>query len=73
MSDAPTKMLTSVHIRVTSRAELDEELERGVYQLRSAAQQDRQGILVTRHSPYDFVLELHRDVPFGLTLEKQMW
>jgi hypothetical protein len=62
------------HVRVNCRADLENELERGVLQLRAIAQTigDR-GILITRHSPYEFVLELHNDVPFGQTLEKRCW
>jgi hypothetical protein len=60
----------ALHVQVNCRA----DLERGVLQLRGIAQAtgDR-GILITRHSPYDFVLELHNDVPFGPTLEKHSW
>jgi hypothetical protein len=30
------------------------------------------GILVTRYSPRDFVLQLHTDVPFGITREQSL-
>lgn len=31
------------------------------------------GIMVTRHSAWDFTVELHPDVPYGQTHETQLW
>ena len=54
------------------RAHMDEELDRTVNLLVGHALLRREmGILVTRHSPRDFTVELHPEVPFGVTYERQ--
>lgn len=60
-------------IRVTDRQDMDLQLHRGVARLRERALSygDR-GILVTRHSSKDFTLELHPNVPYGTTLERDV-
>lgn len=62
-------------IRVDRRADLDAMLDAGVNLLRKRTKSldSVRGILVTRHSPSDFTLEIHPDVPFGTTREKQEW
>lgn len=56
------------------RAHMDEELARSVNLLIEHAQLRRDmGILVTRRSMRDFTVELHPEVPFGFTRERQTW
>jgi hypothetical protein len=59
-----------VRIVVANRTEMDLQLQASMDVLveRAGLHRDR-GILVTRHSPRDFTLELHRDVPYGETME----
>ena len=61
-------------IRVFNRADMDAKLTKAEAQLRHLARQDKdRGILITRHSPWEFTLELHHRVPFGTTLEIHAW
>ncbi|MFC0488618.1 hypothetical protein [Sinomonas atrocyanea] len=63
-----------IEIRVESRRNMEYELEQAVRTLRERAEQIKdRGILVTRRSPQDFTIELHPDVPYGLTKELQNW
>ena len=57
-------------VLVETRAHLEPRLESAMAKLLSRAmiQRDR-GIMVTRHSPNKFILELHPGVPFGMTQE----
>jgi hypothetical protein len=63
-----------VRFTATTRRDMEARLEAAVEYLRGRARSsvDR-GILVTRHSPWDFTLELHESVPYGTTLECQEW
>lgn len=67
---APRKLT----IRVVDRADLDQRLDDCVLKVRAAALSagDR-GILITRHTARDFTIELHPEVPFGCTYERQEW
>ena len=68
---APTSCIT---FTARDRTHMDEELDRSVNLLVGHALQRREmGILVTRHSPRDFTVELHPEVPFGVTHERQTW
>jgi hypothetical protein len=55
---------------VANRTEMDLRLQETMEVLieRAVHHRDR-GILVTRHTPRDFTLELHREVPYGETKE----
>ena len=56
------------------RAHMDEQLDYCVNLLLDhALLRPEMGILVTRHSPCEFMVELHPDVPFGVTFERQAW
>lgn len=61
-------------VRAETRPNLDRELDDATARLleRALIRRDR-GILVTRHSPTQYSLELHQDVPFGVTLELDAW
>ncbi|GAP60752.1 hypothetical protein AHiyo1_43380 [Arthrobacter sp. Hiyo1] len=53
---------------------MDEQLVRSVnYLVEHALRRPETGILVTRHSPCDFTVEFHPDVPFGVTYERRNW
>jgi AmiR/NasT family two-component response regulator len=63
-----------IQVRVIDRGRMEQQLESAVAPLlqRALLERDR-GILVTRHSPMDFTVQLHPSVPFGVTLEKREW
>jgi len=51
--------------------EVDQTLNSRVHELQTRALAQRTaGILVTKHAPGRFTLELSHDVPFGYTYEK---
>jgi hypothetical protein len=63
-----------LHIRVQKRSQLEEQLDKAVDILAARSpQRGGTGILVARHSPRDFTLQLHPDVPFGTIQERQEW
>ena len=63
-----------IAFKVQDRAHMDEQLDYNVsLLLEHAMLHRRMGILVTRHSPCDFTVELHPAVPFGVTHERQDW
>ncbi|WP_432246133.1 hypothetical protein ACRB8A_19820 (plasmid) [Arthrobacter sp. G.S.26] len=63
-----------LHVRVQKRRHLEEQLDTAVDILAERARlRGGQGILVARHSPRDFTLQLHPDVPFGTIQERQEW
>jgi hypothetical protein len=65
---------TIITFHVGSRADMESSIETGESLLRTSALQTAdKGILVTRHSPHDFTMELHPEVPFGTTRERQEW
>ncbi|MBT2566286.1 hypothetical protein J7I84_07200 [Arthrobacter sp. ISL-85] len=58
-------------VTVTDRDSRDVDLEAAVIAMREQALLGgRQGILVTRHAPGKFTVELSDDVPFGFTHER---
>lgn len=68
----PLERSVTVHAR--DRIDLEIQLELVTERLRQgAALEDRCGILVTRHSAFDFTVEAHPDVPYGMTREKSSW
>lgn len=63
-----------IRITVTSRSDLESQVEGAVESLLRDHQRIKdRGILVTRHSPWEFTVELHPGVPFGVTQEKDEW
>jgi hypothetical protein len=65
-----------IMVRALSRKEMDQELETGVATLRRMVMAScgrRRGILLTRLSPNDFRIELHETVPYGETIEREVW
>lgn len=54
---------------------MDEKLEAGIAHLQKQRTHLNwtHGILVTRTSATEFTLEIHSDVPFGITREKHDW
>ncbi|AOT02556.1 hypothetical protein [Arthrobacter sp. U41] len=61
-------------VTATDRASMDRELDEAVTAARERAMRERcRGILVTRHGPNCFTVELSETVPFGLTRERQEW
>ena len=65
--DAPANHVRTV---VKTRRGMDLELQtRMAVLVKRAAHYGDRGILVTRHSPCDFMLELHTGVPYGETME----
>ncbi|MDR6688656.1 hypothetical protein J2Y41_004251 [Arthrobacter sp. 1088] len=68
MNAVPAPARLTVH--ADSKADLDLQLDKSIASLRETAMIHRdRGIMVTRHAPGKFTLELHPKVPFGLTLE----
>lgn len=63
-ADGPIRLI------VRDRADLERQLGQATESLTGRARElgDR-GILVTRKSANEFIVELHPDVPFGLTRE----
>lgn len=57
-----------------SKAQMELQFEVALSHLLEHAmiRRDR-GIMITRHSPYQFTLELHPDIPFGVTRELDAW
>jgi hypothetical protein len=63
-----------LHVRVQDRRHLEEQLDKAVDILASRSlRHGGKGILVARHSPRDFTLQLHPDIPFGTIQERQEW
>lgn len=63
-----------VRFTAVTRSDMEAKLETAVEHLRGRARSGLgRGILVTRHSPWEFTLELHPSVPYGTTLECQEW
>jgi hypothetical protein len=61
-----------MEIVVHHAREMDRALDSGVRKLQAVAlARGAGGILVTKHAPGRFTLELSHDVPFGYTHEKQ--
>lgn len=57
-------------IQATTRSEADEKLDASIQQLRALAQENPvRGILVTKHGPGRFTVELNDHVPYGETWE----
>lgn len=57
-------------IQATTRSEADEKLDASIQQLRALAQENPvRGILVTKHGPGRFTVELNDQVPYGETWE----
>lgn len=68
MTILPTGKL---EITVDDARKLEQALNDGVERLQAAARKEgKDGILVTRHLPGRFVLELSTEVPFGYTHER---
>ncbi|WP_427006169.1 hypothetical protein [Pseudarthrobacter sp. H2] len=61
--------LTSV-IHATSKADLEQQLDRAVALALTKATEQRQGILVTRHSHIRFSVAVSSEVPYGETHER---
>lgn len=62
-----------LRIQPQNRADLIAQLDRAEEHLRLRAIELGTGILVTRHSAWDFTVELDDRVPFGTTLERSLW
>jgi hypothetical protein len=62
---------TTIHIRVSSRSELDEQLQRANETLQAIALRTRtDGILITKHQNGIYTVSLSNQVPYGLTRER---
>lgn len=66
---------TPVTITATSRPELEQSLEDAVSaaKKRALASGRREGIVITRHDYNVFTVALDSAVPFGLTVERELW
>lgn len=63
-----------VRISVTNRLDMDVRLSEAVEALIiEALRLGDSGILVTRRSATDLTVQIHPDVPFGETHERQEW
>jgi hypothetical protein len=63
----------SIRLTVPDRKSLDQELDRAVDDaVLAALEHQGRGILVTRHSPDSFTVELSSEVPFGIILERDL-
>lgn len=61
-------------ILAKSKAQMERQLENAMSQLlENALISCDKGIMITRHSPNEFTLELHPDIPFGVTQELDVW
>lgn len=61
-------------VEARSRQDLETQLELGTKSLAArACELGDRGILVTRLSPSDYVIELDPRVPFGMTVECCRW
>ncbi|BAS18510.1 hypothetical protein AHiyo8_pI68140 (plasmid) [Arthrobacter sp. Hiyo8] len=70
----PSVPASCIAFTANDRAHMDEQLVRSVnYLVEHALRRPETGILVTRHSPCDFTVEFHPDVPFGVTYERRNW
>lgn len=66
--------VTTLLVRADDRADLEAKLNLAEARLQAIALAFRdRGIMVTRHSAWDFTVELHPDVPYGQTHETQLW
>lgn len=66
-----TAITPVVTVTVTDRGSRDMELDAAVAAVRKQAFPDSpRGILVTRHAPGTFTVELSDKVPYGVTLER---
>lgn len=64
-------ILARAEVIVHQAREIDQTLDAVARSLQATAMSHgTAGILVTRHAPGRFTLELSRDVPFGYTYEK---
>jgi hypothetical protein len=72
MTAIPTQAKRTVMAK--SKMQMERRLEDAMSHLleRAMIHRDR-GIMVTRHSPNEFTLELHPDIPFGVTRELDAW
>lgn len=52
---------------------LQDELEEAVRTVRESEPENRQGIMITRHSEALFTVTHSPDVPWGTTLEQDRW
>ena len=69
----PTAATPVLTVTATDRNNRDMELDAAVTAIREQALLDGQrGILVTRHSPATYTVELSREVPCGLTYEREI-
>lgn len=67
----PTANGPILTVTATDPESRDLKLEAAVAAIKEQGRMDGQkGILVTRHAPGSFTVELSNDVPFGLTLER---
>lgn len=75
LSSTRREMETFLQVRIEHRSELEATLESGIAHLQKQGtlRSLAHGILITRTSSTDFTLEIHPDVPFGTTREKQDW
>lgn len=62
----------SVHVTISSAANLEETLNKAVDILFRTAVANNCGILITRHSHELYTADVHPGVPFGLTREISM-
>ena len=63
-----------LQIRLQKRSQLEDQLDKAVNILAERAPlSGGKGILVARHSPADFTVQLHPDIPFGTIQEIQEW
>lgn len=63
-----------LQVTATDRVSMDSMLGQAEQRLRDRAIKVRRGgILITRESMSSFSLEISDEVPFGYTVERQMW
>jgi hypothetical protein len=61
-------------VSATDRASMERRLDEAHAEaVKQAVDTGNYGILVTRHSPKRFTVALSDSVPFGLTVERQLW
>ncbi|MHA7292122.1 hypothetical protein ACX80V_21165 [Arthrobacter sp. MDT3-24] len=61
------------HITGLSRAEIEDSINMAVEMARDHSMKEGwQGILVTRHEPGQYTVNLSGDVPYGVTMERDL-
>lgn len=74
LSSTPPETTLVRYVNTEDPHRLQEELARAVQEVReNAVPGERRGILLTRHGRSLYTVEASADVPYGITLERDLW